>query len=344
MGHMKKYKCPRCLSTRKVIKYGYRNKSHRFYCKECRKHYSINPCFVNNKSILADHLDGISFRKLGSKYNISPMTAWRICEEELKKLPDNNQFTFNYCNRFSNIFVFDGKYFNVANREYDYVLLWGVDYFRHDIPVFILAPSESYQSWARYFAYFRIISHHPKLVVCDDNTNLKMAARKCFPSVRIQTCFNHFKENIRRELRTRSNDTYKPFMRKIEGIFDAKYNDEALNKKLYNIYRDYHQDPVCLSVLINIERYKKELLGYRSIHQSPVTTNIIEGLNAHLEARLISLRSFQSVKYAKLWLNGYILKRRYAKFRDCRGKFRYLNGKSGVEMTKKERIALPLLF
>lgn len=272
------------------------------------------------------------------------MTAWRICEDELKKLPNNNQFTFNYCNRFSSIFVFDGKYFNVADRDNDYVLLWGIDYFRHDIPIFTLAPSESYPSWARYFSYFRIINHHPQLVVCDDNSNLKMAARSSFPAVRVQTCFNHFKENIRRDLRVRSDNTYRVFMRKIEGVFDQKYNDEALNKKLYSIYRDYHQDPVCLSVLTNIEKYKPELLGYRHIHQAPVTTNLIEGLNSHLEARLVSLRSFQSLKHAKLWLNGYILKKRFSKFTDCHGKFRCLNGKSGVEMTKKERVDLPLLF
>ena len=344
MGHMKKYKCPKCLSTGNVIKYGYRNKAHRFYCRLCRKHFSVNPCFVNRKAILSDHLDGIPFRKLSSKYKMSPMTAWRICEEELKKLPNNNQFTFNYCNRFSSIFVFDGKYFNVADQENDYVLLWGIDYFRHDIPIFTVAPSENYPSWARYFSYFRIINHHPQLVVCDDNTNLKMAARQCFPSVKVQTCYNHFKENIRRALRVRSDNTYKVFMKKVEGVFDQKYNDEALNNKLFNIYREYNQDPVCLSVLTNIEKYRHELLGYRNIHQAPVTTNLIEGLNSHLEARLVSLRSFQSVKYAKLWLNGYILKKRFTKYTDCRGKFRYLNGKSGVEMTKKERIDLPLLF
>ncbi|MCL5073911.1 MAG: hypothetical protein M1308_23920, partial [Actinobacteria bacterium] len=71
------------------------------------------------------------------------MKAYRICEEELKKLPDNNRFTFNFCNKFSQIFVFDGKYFNIADKECGYVLLWGIDYFRHDIPVFTLAPSEN---------------------------------------------------------------------------------------------------------------------------------------------------------------------------------------------------------
>lgn len=341
---MKKYKCPNCLTTESVVKYGYRKKTHRFLCKSCHKHFSVNPHFFNTKTILSDHLDGLSFRKLAVKYRISPMKAWRICEEELKKLPNNNQFTFNYCNRFSHIFVFDGKYFNIADQQYDWVLLWGIDYFRHDIPVFTIAPSENYHAWAKYFSYFRILSHHPKLVVCDDNINLKLAARSCFPAVKIQTCFNHFKENIRRDLKVRSDNTYKGFMGKIEDVFSQKFNDEALNKKLYSIYQNYHQDPICLSVLTNIEKYKNELLGYRNIHQAPVTTNLIEGMNAHLESRLVALRSFQSVNYAKLWFNGYILKRRYTKYTDCRGKFRYLNGKTGVEMSKKERIDLPLLF
>lgn len=341
---MKKYKCPMCFTTESVVKYGYRNRTHRFFCKHCKKHFSINPFFLNRKTILSDHLDGLSFRKLALKYCMSPMKAWRICEEELKKLPNNNQFTFNYCSQFSHIFVFDGKYFNVADQKYDWVLLWGIDYFRHDIPIFTIAPSESYQAWATNFSYFRIINHYPKLVVCDDNVNLKMAARSRFRSCRIQTCFNHFKENIRRDLKVRSNDTYKPFMRKVEHVFSQKFNDGALNKLLFALYREYKTDPVCLSVLTNIEKYKEELLGYRGVPQAPVTTNLIEGMNAHLESRLFALRSFQSVRYAKLWMNGYILKRRFTRFTDCRSKFSYLNGKTGIQMTKKDQIDLPLLF
>lgn len=286
----------------------------------------------------------MSFRKLAVKYDLSPMTAYRICLTELKKLPDNNKFTFNHCSKFSQVFVFDGKYFNVADREYDYALLWGIDYFRHDIPIFTLAPSENYQSWARYFSFFRILNHYPKLVVCDDNLNLKMAARKCFPAVKIQTCFNHFKETIRRDLKVRSDNTYKSFMQRVESVLKGKLDDKTLNHWLWCLYRDFKHNPVCLSILTNIERYKKELLAYRGIPQAPITTNLIEGLNAHLESRLFALRSFQSIKHAQLWFNGYILKRRFTKFTDCRGKFRFLNGKSGVELTKKGEVDLPLLF
>lgn len=346
MGHMKKYKCSSCLSTSFVIRYGYQGKSLRLYCKRCQRYFSFNPNFVNRKQILSDHLDGLPFRKLALRYGISKSKAWEICHEELLKLPDNNRFTFNYCSRFSSTFVFDGKYFNVVNGKdnSDWVLLWGIDYFRHDIPIILIAPSESHQSWSTFFSYFRIVNHHPTLVVCDDNVNLKMTALAKFPGVRIQTCYNHFKENIRRELHVRSDAFYRPFMRKIEEIFKGKLNDDALNKKLFNLYRDYGQDTICLSVLTNIERYKSELLGYRGIPDSPVTSNIIESFNSHLEGRLFSLKSFQSIPYARLWLNGYVLKRRLTKFTDCGVKFRHLNGRCGIDLTKKEKVTVPILF
>jgi transposase-like protein len=180
--------------------------------------------------------------------------------------------------------------------------------------------------------------------VCDDNANLKLAARNTFPAVRIQTCFNHFKENIRRDLRVRSDDTYKPFMRRIEAVFKEKLNDASMNKKLFALYRDYRHDPICVQMLATIERYRPELTGYRGIADAPVTTNMIEGLNSHLESRLFSLRSFQSLTHAKLWFNGYILKRRFTTFTDCRGKFRSMNGRRGVDRTKKTEIVLPTFF
>ena len=344
MGHMKKYKCPQCLSTQAVVKYGYRSKTHRFFCKACEKWFSVQTQWIDSKRIMLDHLDGFSFRTLARKYDMSPMKSWRICHEELKKLPSNNEFTFKYCNRFSKILVCDGKYFNVASEKYDYVLLWGFDYLKHDIPVVTIAPSESYASWSRFFSYYRILNSYPQLLVCDDNVNAKMAARQSFPEVKIQTCYNHFKENIRRNLRVRSEDTYKPFMQRIETIFEGKRTDVDRNKRLFTLYQEYQNDPICVSVLTNITRYEPELLAYRGISQAPTTSNIIEGMNSHIEARLHSIRSFQTVEHAKLWFNGYILKRRFTKFTDCKGKFKHLNGKTGVDLTKKQKAVLPTFF
>lgn len=346
MGHMKKYKCPVCHTTRSVVKFGYQGSSHRFFCKACTKYYSVNPHFVNKKELLIDHLDGLSFRDLSRKHKLSPMTVWRICKEELQKLPDNNQFTFQYCQNFSSTLVVDGKYFNVVNgkKNPDWILLWSLDYFHHDIPVISIVPSESYNAWARFFSYFRILNHYPQLLICDDNVNIKMAAYDKFPGVKIQTCHNHFKENIRRELHIRSDTTYKPFMERIENVLGHKINDVDMNKQLFALYRDYRSDPVAVSVLTNIQKYKQELLGYRGIAQAPLTTNVVEGMNGHIEQRLKSICSFQSVTHAKLWFNGYILKRRMTKYTDSKGKFKYMNGKTGVGQTKKQGVVLPSYF
>lgn len=341
---MKKYTCPFCSSIAHVIRHSKRGKSIRYKCKGCIKYFSIKTVHVDTKAILTDHLNGISFRKLATKYAMSKSHVSDLCYEELLKLPDNNKFTFQYCNRFSKILVVDGKYFNLQGYVQGYVLLWGVDYLRHDIPVFTLAPSENYSAWATYFSYYRILNTYPELLVCDDNTNLKMAARNTFPALRIQTCYNHFKEAIRRNLKVRSDPTYQLFMRRIEDVFREKMNDTAMDKKLFALYRDYQHDPVCIQTLTTIQRYKPELLGYRGIPDAPLTSNLIESFNAHLEARLFSLQHFNSIKHAKLWMNGYILKRRMTKFTSCKGKFKHLNGKTGVGMTKKLDVAIPSYF
>ncbi|HRN70685.1 MAG TPA: transposase [Candidatus Woesebacteria bacterium] len=341
---MRKYRCPQCTLTTYVIRQRKRGDSIVYLCRECSRYFSVKTIHVDTKGILSDHLDGLSFRKLATKYGISKSQASNICSKELQRLPNNNEFTFQYCNRFSNTLVVDGKYVTVKGYKYGYVLLWGVDYFRHDIPIFTLAPSENYQAWAKYFSYYRIINTVPQLVVCDDNVNIKMAARSRFPSVTIQTCHNHFKENIRRALHVRSDCTYKPFMKRVEAVLGHKRNDRDMNAKLFALYRDFNHDPVCVSVLTNIHRYMPELLAYRGVSQAPLTTNLMESFNSQLESRLFSLNYFNSILHAKLWLNGFILKRRFTKFTSCSNKFKFLNGKSGVQMTKKERVPLPLYF
>jgi len=186
---MKKYKCPQCASTASVIHYGYRKKVLRFLCRACGKHFSVNTYYLDRKELLNDHLDGISFRKLAVKYDMSKSHAWDICHEELKKLPDNNELTHTYCRRFSQILVCDGKYIHIKGYADKIPLLWGVDYLSHDIPICVLAVAENYQGWAKYFSFFRLINSYPRLIACDDSSSLKMAARNVFPSVKIQTCY-----------------------------------------------------------------------------------------------------------------------------------------------------------
>jgi transposase-like protein len=341
---MKKYRCPLCSKTNQVIRYGYRKKVLRLFCKACKRHFSINTFYLFTKQLLLDHLNGLSFRVLGEKYAISKTHAWELCHEALKNIPGNNKITHQYCTRFSPILLCDGKYIHVKGYKGKTPLLWGIDYATHDIPIYTLAPSENYQSWARYFSYFRIISHHPQLLVCDDNPNIKLAARNAFPQVKIQTCTNHFKEKIRKELRVRTDKTYLHFSQEIDSILSKKLAGDVFNKWMRILYEDYSHDPIPLSILIKIQRYASELQAYRGIALAPMTTNLIECFNSHLQARLSSIKGFESFAHANLWLNAYILNRRFTKLSGCTGKFKKLNGVAPIEKTKRDHVFLPTFF
>lgn len=270
----------------------------------------------------------------------------RICIERLKSLPSNNIYTFENCNKFSQVLMPDAKYINVRGRENKLAFLWAVDYFKHDFPFIYLAPSESFQSWNKFFNLFKMIDHQPQIVVCDDHTGMKAAARRQFRSVRIQACFNHLKENLRRRLRIRSESTYREFFRDIEYALDSKENlpKWLIKKRLRYAYYKWQDHEELVRILLEIASKEDELYSHKWIRKSPKTTNLIEAFNSHLEARLKAIRSFNSYQHADLWLNGYVLKRRFTKFTDCSGKFKHLNGFRPIEMTKFESKELQEIF
>lgn len=67
----------------------------------------------------------------------------------------------------------------------------------------------------------------------------------------------------------------------------------------------------------------------------PRTTNLIEGFNSTtLEIRLSSIRGFEKIDTAENYINALVLKRRFQKFTDCKGKFSPLNGKSPLQIAQ----------
>lgn len=67
----------------------------------------------------------------------------------------------------------------------------------------------------------------------------------------------------------------------------------------------------------------------------PRTTNLIEGWNSTtMELRISSIRGFKKDKYARNYINAIILKYRFHKFKDCKKKFKPLNGKSPLQIAQ----------
>ena len=232
----------------------------------------------------------------------------------------------------------------VRGYEKKIPLLWGLDYLTHDVPVFEFAPSESYECWLKYFGYLKSIKYPLQILVCDDNENIKLAARYIFPNVLVQTCQNHFLENIRKELSVRTDDKYRPFVDDLKWeLFTKKINRQDFRKRAYKLFRKYERDQVAVSYLLKIEAKLIELTAATLIPNTPKDTNLIELYNSHLQARLKSIKGFKSFSSAEKWLNAYIIKRRFRPFRDCSRKFRYLNGKTSISQTTKKGAVLPLL-
>ena len=95
-------------------------------------------------------------------------------------------------------------------------------------------------------------------------------------------------------------------------------------KRIKDRYRDYYE--------------KREQITASILNPGldiPRTTNLIEGFNSTtIELRISSIRGFKKEKHARNYINAIILKYRFHKFKDCKTKFKMLNGKSPLEIAK----------
>ena len=275
--------------------------------------------------------------------HISPFTAYLHAKTEMDKLPLNEWITLRYCNRWSGILVMDGKYVAIKGYEQKIPFIYGIDYLTHDIPAGLLAPSENYDSFLKYFRTLKEIGYNLQIVVCDDRGGLKEALLAVFPNARLQLCQNHYLENIRQALGIRTQEQYQDFFSALHQAFNVtvSYQDrEVLLRDIY--YRYGRQDEGVARILIEIMRRKNDLFAtdeYIDL-KAPSTTNIIEAYNSHIQGRLKSVKGFQSFHSAKRWFNAWMLRRRTKRLTDCRKPFKHLNGKMSLQMSikKEEKI------
>lgn len=238
----------------------------------------------------------------------------------------------------------DGKFLKIKPYQHKLPVIYGVDYLTHDIPTYLLARSESYQSCVTFFTSLRLLNYPLKGLVCDDNQNIFRACRQIYPKVVVQICTNHYKESLRAKLQVRTDPTYRFFMKQLEIVFKQRRSQKDVQKRMGDILTSYQNDPICLSVITDIYQRRKQLFANLELKGIPATNNLIECFNSHLQGRLKTIKSFQSFNHAKLWLNAYFIRRRIKIFTDCRGKFKKLNGSSSLEKSKKLDIDIPSFF
>lgn len=195
-----------------------------------------------------------------------------------------------------------------------------------------------------FFESLKLTNYTLQAVVSDDNINIYTAAQYVFPNVVIQLCHVHFLRNMRALLDCDHVPVHQEFFSALCDLLIVKRSKEDFENSAAKLMHHFSTDSVCQGILIELARKQPLLQGYLQHKGTPTTTNLIESLNSHLQARIKPLKGFESFHHADLWLNGYFLKRRNTKFTDCEGKFKRLNGKTSLSQTQNPEVVLPTFF
>lgn len=318
----------------------------KYQCQDCRHWFQINHSSksIDAGKLLLLHLDGLSFRSLADVYGISVGSAYNYCLEEMRKLPHLADVSRKYSGRFCGILLTDGKFVKVKHHERKIPVIYGVDYLSHDIPHYRLALSENYQVCQKFFSSLKLLNYPMQAIVCDDNRNIYEACKYVFPRSIIQLCLTHFLEHIRAEYDSRKQLLHQSFVSDIEYLFTIKRARADFDARARRLVLKYKDSQHYVNTLMNIALKQKYLLAYLKVKGVPQSNNLIECMNSHLQGRLETIKGFESFEHANLWLNAYFLRRRMKKFTDCSGKFKKLNGKTPLEISKKRDIDLPSFF
>jgi transposase-like protein len=337
-------KCPKCKN--KSWKKGKRRGKIKYQCQTCKHWFQVNRSQekVESKKLLVQHLSGISFRSLSEIHGCGVATAYRKVKTGLEELPTCIDVTRWYCQKFQGVLLVDGKYVKVKKNTRKIPVLYGVDYKTHDIPHYRLTKAEDYLNRKRFFESLKLTDYPLQAVVCDDNNNIYNAAKYVFPNAVIQLCHMHFLRNAKYSLDLDTNQYHQIFYPALKKLLIEKRSKIDFEKKAGNLVKAFSRDETCSRILIDLARKQPLLQGYLHRKGTPTTTNLIESMNSHLEARVKPLKGFESFKHADLWLNAYFLRRRTKKYTDCSGKFKRLNRKTSLEITKKPRIDIPSFF
>ncbi len=324
-------------------KHGTRHGINRYRC-------TAGHCFaVDHRSkppiLWIEHVDGVPLRKLADEQGMSTGAVYRQIKRELCQLPNNNQLTQDYCNRFCGILIVDGKYVKVRGFRNKIPWIYGMDYLTHDIVVSMLAPSENTVVLTQFFAILKRCRYPLQIVVSDDREAIAQGLERIYPYGRLQLCHNHYVENIRRQLCIRTDPMHQLFFRALKmSVFDGRHDAESVRAVLRMLFVRFAQtDVVYQSILQAIDIRRTELFSFATIPHCPDNSNLIELYNSHLNGRLKTIKGFKHFESAERWLNAYTIRRRTKPLTDCGPTFKHLNGYCSLARTIKKQAEWPAL-
>ena len=307
---------------------------------------------------MRESLERASIRILARRYDKTKKTIMAIIHRVTAQLPDSIAIAKRFNPLWSGILVFDGKVIRVfddATRRMDKAKLsddeirwmhkmrWlcGVDYGTGDLPHYSLGESENMVDLVIYFQTLKSLKYPLTALVCDGNPLIPRAAKFVFgKTLIIQRCTRHFLEDLRQLLP--SEDEQAEERIKLEQlILHIKYVIEADSLESaqghlesLQIYSDTFKSRN-KNIMLKMFKHAKIELTAHLLHPElklPHTSNDIENLFKQLMLRLKTLGRFFHQDYAKNYLNGWALLRRFTPFTDCRKGRKHRNTKTPLEL------------
>lgn len=319
-----------------------------------RVHQESDLCF----QITRESLERSSMRILSRRYEKSKSTILKIIHRVTEKLPDSLWIAERFKPPWSGILVVDGKVVRVCDqlamkldqtKFSDQELKWlhkmrwlcGVDYGTGDLPHYDIAEEESKIELVMFFKKLKKMNYRLTALVSDGNADIVSAARYVYGDQFVhQLRARHFVEGphrlilkesvsdqqsielenlvtlIQRTIQANSLEAAANYANQVDQFYTSRRHQLAAT--IFTIFK------TTLPTLITHLKYPNLNI--------PHTSNEAEILFKQLNLRLKSLDRFFRWQYARDYLKGWALLRRFTVFTDCRNGRKHRNGKSPLEL------------
>lgn len=330
----------------------------RFRCRTCNATWPSaaerGDLRAKDREIALEHIERASMRTLGRRHAASKQRVMRTVHRATRNAMTSLEIARRFSPCWSGTLVVDGKYVRVFERlsaKLDRgaltddecrslntkVWLCGIDSGTGDLPHYALADEETKIDLILYFRALKEIGYALRVLVCDGNDHIALAARKVFgDDFLVQRCTRHFLEGLRRkaqEAGMSQDAATRTLVAAIQGVVEARTLEEAAALR-DALQRRPPRHAFHRHLVAELERQLPTLTTHLQHPEFfiPHTSNEIENLFRQLNLRLRSLGRFGHWRYASDYLNAWAFWRRTTTFTDCRGVRRTRNGKSPLQL------------
>lgn len=237
-------------------------------------------------------LDGSSVRRLGERWGVGYVTAWRRIQKTLNAKVDVETLVVGKLPRYISIIILDAKHFKI--RKSTYTLYVSLDALTSRPLSFTLLPgSECRDGYDHILRFFRVKSFSIEAVVSDADQSIRASVLEHCPQATHQRCAFHvlkkafLKLNGRRLIQTERGRKLWKIIRKIV----LEYDDLKKARKYFLTIKARY--PEHTKVWKIIERNLPSVYEFtkRRDLAIPRTSNRIENFMGRIEQRLKLFRT-----------------------------------------------------